>query len=184
MLTKWLKPKFRFGERSRMAVQMAPLWEMKASFPCWGIRAAKLPFRPIAGQITPRQLGPMTLSPPALASFLIRSSIALPCSPASLPPAEMTTAPPTPAAAHSRTISGTVSIGVAMTARSTGIAASEIDAHAASPCTSECRGLTGRMLPWNPPWIRFLISALPMLSGCSLAPITATERGRKILSRL
>jgi hypothetical protein len=112
MLTEWLKPKFRFGERSRMAVQMAPLWEMKASFPRWGIRAANVPFKPIPGQITPRQLGPMTRSPPALASFLILSSIALPCSPASLPPAEMTTAPPTPAAAHSRTISGTVSIGV------------------------------------------------------------------------
>ena len=45
-------------------------------------------------------------------------------------------------------------------------------------------GFTGSNIPENPPSIRFLISALPMVLAFSLALTTATWRGLKMRFRL
>src|SRR5690348_491265 len=52
------------------------------------------------------------------------------------------------------------------------------------PCTAAACGLTGTTGPSKPPCVRLRISAAPTECGRSDAPITATDRGRNIRSRL
>ena len=120
METKALNPTFSRRLQSRMAVHRAPLWLRKPTEPGWAMVLAKVAFRPLWGIITPRQLGPMRRILPLRASAKTCRSSSTPAGPVSLKPAEMMTAPGTPASAHSRMRPGTVAAGVVMTARSTG----------------------------------------------------------------
>ena len=61
--TNMLKPTISFCAQSRIAVQSAPLWLMKATFPGRAMVEAKVAFSPVIGFITPRQLGPITRRP-------------------------------------------------------------------------------------------------------------------------
>ncbi len=97
MLTKWLNPMFSLSDRSRMPVQMAPLWEMKDSLPGMAMWLEKVALSLVSVQTIPTQLGPMMRTLSLTASALIAASISRPFSPISLPPAEMMTVPPTPA---------------------------------------------------------------------------------------
>src|SRR5260221_13259501 len=101
--------------QSRTDVHRAPLWLMKATFPSFAIFLANVAFRPIEGIITPRQFGPMIRISPRR-SWISCSSFTPPA-PVSLNPAETTTAPLTPAAAHSLVRLGTVEAGAAITPR-------------------------------------------------------------------
>ncbi len=173
MLTKWLKPMRSLKARSRIAVQMAPLWETNARFPATGISAAKLALRLVPGRIMPMQFGPTIRSRPSQAIRRIFSSISRPCAPTSFPPAEMITAPPTFLSTHSLTIAATLSIGVATIARSTSVSIAETDPKDSCPWMVVYLGFTGSNFPENPPSIRFLTSAEPMVPAFSLAPTTA-----------
>ena len=102
-----------------MAVHRAPLWLINPRLPGRAMVVAKVAFRPLWGFITPRQLGPMIRMAPFLASSMTLCSSSTPAGPVSLKPAEMMTAPGTPASAHSRMRPGTVAAGVVITARST-----------------------------------------------------------------
>ncbi len=55
---KWEKPMSPERAQSRTVVHSAPDWEMKAIFPGSMSVWEKLAFRPMAGTIIPRQLGP------------------------------------------------------------------------------------------------------------------------------
>ena len=79
-----------------MAVNKAPLWEIKAVFPLSGLSRPKFAFRSISVFANPRQLGPRNLIPYCFAFSFNVSSIFLPSSPASFPPADITTAAFTP----------------------------------------------------------------------------------------
>ena len=106
-----------------------------------------------------------------------------PSSPVSPKPADRTIAAPTSAAPQSRMISLIVRAGVAMTARSTGSFTSRSDAWQRLPASSECFGLTGMMLPENPPEIRFPKILAPTELLPSLAPTTAMDAGLNSFSR-
>ncbi len=86
---KWLKPTLPMAARSRPAVPMAPLCEMKPMMPCAGMPGMKLALSFLAGRITPRQLGPMMRRPEPSKAPLICSSTRRPSSPSSRPPAAM-----------------------------------------------------------------------------------------------
>ena len=73
---------------------------MKARRPAGTMALAKLALRPPTGFMTPRQLGPMRRILPLMIAAIWRSS-ALPVSPTSLKPAEMTMAEGTPASTAS-----------------------------------------------------------------------------------
>ena len=97
-------------------------------------------------------------------------------------PAEMMIAPLTPAAAHSAIRPGTDGGGVTITARSIrpGISRSVgIGAHAKDVVAL---GVDGQTVPPNGLLIRFHSTVRPTLPSFSVAPMTATERGRKIAS--
>src|ERR1039458_3017093 len=57
--TNPLKPTFSRRLQSSTAVQRAPLWLMKATFPGRATVWAKVALKPRTGFITPRQLGPI-----------------------------------------------------------------------------------------------------------------------------
>ena len=97
----------------------APLWLRNATLPGSAIFFEKVAFKPSSGIITPRQFGPSKRIFPR--EETIASSSFLPSGPHSLKPAEIMTAPLTPASAHSLTTSGTVTAGVAIIARSTAV---------------------------------------------------------------
>ena len=108
-------------------MRRAPLWEMNPTEPGRAIAPAKVALRPPGGRMMPRQFGPTIRICPARASSRISCSNFTPSSPISLKPAEITTAPFTPASTHSRMMPGTVGAGVTMTARSTGSGTSVTD---------------------------------------------------------
>ena len=118
MEMKWLKPTLPMAARSRLAVPMAPLCEMKPMMPCAGMPGMKLALSFLAGRITPRQLGPMMRRPEPSKAPLICSSIRRPSSPSSRPPAAMMITPRVPARTHWRTTSGVMAMGTATMARS------------------------------------------------------------------
>ena len=171
-------------ERSRIDEQIAPLWERNAIFPDIGIWFAKLAFSLARLLTIPRQFGPTILKPDRSASFLIVVSNCWPCFPISFPPAEIMTTPPTPASAHSLTIWRAEVMGVAMTARSTGAFRSLMEGQAGSFHSFLCLGLMGWTSPGKPRSIKLCIKAAPTLPFLSLAPTTAIDSGRKILSIL
>ena len=113
-----LKPICSRRLQSRMAVHMAPLWLTNATDPGRATVCAKVAFKPLTGHITPRQLGPTIRILAGRAAARISRSSSRPRRPASRNPAEMTTAPWTPASAHSSITPGTVSAGVTITASS------------------------------------------------------------------
>jgi hypothetical protein len=172
METNPLKPTFSWKLQSRIAVQSAPLWLMKATFPGRAMEAAKVALKPSAGDITPRQLGPMMRMPPRCASARISCSIAAPPGPVSLKPAEMMMADGTPFAVHSRITPGTHAAGVTMTARS-GVSGKALTlGKAARPSTVERLRFTGKTRPLKS--ARFSRTARPTLPSFSVAPMTAT----------
>ena len=107
METKELKPTFSRKLQSRIAVQSAPLWLMKPTLPGRAIVLAKVAFNPLCGTITPRQFGPTIRILPLRASSMTCCSNSTPAAPVSLNPAEIMTAPGTPASTHSLISPGT-----------------------------------------------------------------------------
>ena len=153
---------------------------MKPILPGKASGFAKVAFNPRCGSITPTQFGPMIRIRPWRARISLSNST--PAGPHSLNPAETMTAPLTPAAAHSLTMPGTVAAGVAMTARSIGALIAPIPEYAFCPRTVGRFGFTGytrRLKAW-----RFSIRARPTLPGVSPAPITATDSGANIASKI
>gem|GEM_PF-5583188 len=117
--TQCEKPIRREVAQSSTAVNTAPDWATKARLPARGGTWAKLALRATPGTITPRQLGPMMRSRWGRAAASIASVRARPAAePPSPNPAVMTTAALQPRRPSSSTRPGTVSGGVAMTARS------------------------------------------------------------------
>src|SRR5215467_13831348 len=173
------KPTFSSRLQSRMAVSKAPLWLKNATSPLRAIAPAKVALSPVAGHIIPRQLGPTIRIRAERAICSTSCSRRAPSAPASLNPAEMTMAPPTPACAHSRMTPGTVAAGVTTTARSTGSGTSPIEAQALIPRTFRRFALTGYTAPPNGLVRRFHSTVRPTLPARSVAPITATLRGAK-----
>ena len=104
--------------QSRIAVHMAPLWLISATVPGRAMVCAKVAFSPVTGHITPKQFGPMMRIRVGRAAERTCRSSSNPRWPASRNPAEIITAPLTPACAHSSIIPGTVSAGVMITASS------------------------------------------------------------------
>src|SRR5262245_59593041 len=153
---------------------------MKATFPGAAIFLANVAFKPADGIITPRQFGPIRRISPRRASIAFSSS--LPKLPVSLKPAEMITAPGTPAAAHSPITSGTVTAGVAMIARSTAAGTSAIFGKALTPRTLFRFRLIGYKV--RPDESRFSMRVRPTLSGASVAPIKAIACGLNIAPRI
>ncbi len=138
---KALNPTCSRRLQSKTDVQSAPLWLMNATLPRRAILFAKVAFKPSSGIMMPRQFGPITCIWPRRAR--ISSSSLIPAAPHSLKPADMITAPGTPAVSHSPTTSGTVNAGVAMTARSTAAGTSAILGNAFTPSTLGLFGLIG-----------------------------------------
>ena len=167
---------------SRMAVKSAPLWLRKPTLPGRAIAPAKVALKPEFGLITPKEFGPIIRIRPRRASSSTRSSSSAPSGPVSLKPAEMTTAPRTPASTHSATMSGTAGAGATITAKSTCSGTSEIVGYAFIPSTLGRLELTGKTVPPNGLLTRFHMIVRPTLPGRSVAPITATVSGRKIAS--
>src|SRR5471030_3193589 len=180
--TKDEKPTFACRLQSRIAVCRAPLWLTKATLPVRAMAPAKVAFRPLGGHMTPKQLGPTMRIFDSRAMARISCSSRAPSSPISLKPAEMTMAPRTPAAAHSRMTPGTAFAGVITTARSIGCGkAATFDQHF-TPSTCSRFSLTGKIVPPKGLVSRFHINVRPTLPGRSLAPMTAMLRGAKNMS--
>src|SRR5215203_2488793 len=94
----------------------------------------------------------------------------------------MITAPSTPASAHSRMIPGTDGAGETITASSTREGTSEMEGYALMPSTLGLREFTGKTVPPNGLLTRFHMIVRPTLPGRSVAPMTATVSGRKMVS--
>jgi hypothetical protein len=137
---------------------------------------ANVAFNPMCGNITPTQFGPMIRIFPRRSRICLSSSA--PVDPHSLKPAEMITAPLTPAAAHSPIIFGTIAAGVAITARSTFFGTSRMLRNVFCPNNVVRLGLTKKTRPLNDR--TFSDKARPTLPAFSLAPITATPSGANI----
>ena len=113
--TKALKPTFSRRLQSKIAVQRATLAdESDTARPRHACREGRIQacMRPHHAQA----VRPDNLMPAQRANLMFQLR---PAAPHSLKPAEMITAPQTPAATHSAIIPGTIAAGVAMTARST-----------------------------------------------------------------
>ena len=113
------KPIPRGAAQSSMAVTRAPDWVTKASLPGAGAMWLKLALSPIPGTMRPRQLGPAMRkrcgrAPSSKACWRVAPWF----SPASRKPAVMITAARVPRAPSSATRPGTLSGGVAITAKS------------------------------------------------------------------
>ena len=89
--------------------------------PAGGQVGAKVAFSDMAGSVlsTPRQFGPTMRMPEPRATAVSRCCARRPSSDASAKPAEITTAPRTPAAAQSSITPSTAAAGTATIARST-----------------------------------------------------------------
>jgi hypothetical protein len=115
---------------SRIATPTAPDCDAIASPPAGGNDGANVALSRTAGSVltTPRQFGPTSRSPRALASRTISAWAAAPSPPVSARPEVRMTAAPTPVSAHSATTSRTCPAGTAITARSTGSGTAATDA--------------------------------------------------------
>ena len=103
--------------------------------------------------------------------------------PNSRPPEEIMTTPLVRAWTHSRTMPGTVAMGVAITAISTGSPAVAVMLfRQGKPCRVSYLGLTGTTLPLYPPWMSCSSRLQPTLPSRPLAPIMAILAGLKKLS--
>ncbi len=160
----------------------APLWLRRATEPSRAIDCAKVALSLAKGLITPKQFGPTKRTLPRRASASVSCSSCAPAAPISLKPAEMMTAPPTPASPHSRMTPGTVAAGVTTTARSSLPGASVSEGYVGTPNTSRRCGFTPQSAPGKPPLTRFSTTVRPTLPSRSVAPITATDLGRKMTS--
>ncbi len=113
------KPMRRGSAQSSTVVAMAPDWVRKAILPVSNSAGAKVALRPMPGTAMPRQFGPTTRNRcgcAAASSCALRSWPTL-ASP-SAKPAVSTTAARVPRRPNSSIRAGTLSGGVAMTARS------------------------------------------------------------------
>ncbi len=126
-----------------MAVPKAPLCEIKAMFPCFGILFMNVALRLMLGRIIPKQFGPIIRRSYLCLISSILSSSALPSGPTSLKPAEIIISPFIPALPHCSTTSGTVFAGVAIIAKSTVFGSCSTLWNALSPRISSLRILTG-----------------------------------------
>ena len=129
----------------RMLTPMAPDWLMKATGPGGGMTGAKVALSEYSGSVlsTPRQLGPTRRMP---ASRTRSSSLAWRSAPSpsvSPKPAEMTTSPRTPAAAHCSATPSTCCLGTTTTARSTGPGSDSSEGQAGIEWIDAADGFTG-----------------------------------------
>ncbi len=122
-------PSPRALARSITAKPRAPLWERNPTRPCGGYADAKVAFSRTSGSVfrIPMQFGPMSRIPACRHTARSSRWRSRPSSPVSANPAEMTTSPRTPLAAHSRAASTTPGAGTTITARSTGPGTSPIE---------------------------------------------------------
>ena len=141
---------------------------------------AKLALSLSAGTISPSVFGPITRRRCGRAA----SSIACFSPFAPVGPAVSTAASLQPRAPRSAMMPGTVSAGVATTARSGTVGRSAARATQSSPITRPCLGFTGRTGPSKPPLRMLAITTAPTEPARSEAPKTATECGCRANSRL
>ena len=141
---------------------------------------AKLALSFAGGTISPTVFGPMI----RIRCGFAASSIFWRRPFASVSPAVMTQAALQPSLPRSPTIFGTVRGGVTITARSGTSGRSDIRFAQGSPCRLSCLGFTGQTGPSKPPSMMLRITTEPTDPSRSDAPITATERGARTLSRL
>ena len=181
--TTWLKPMPSRRLQSSTAVRSAPLWLTKPTDPRLAMSAANVALSPETGLMTPRQLGPTTRMPAARAVRSTSCSSAAPAGPTSRNPALMMMTPRMPRAAHSSMSAGTDGGGVTMTARSTGSPMAVSEGDALMPRMALRVGLTGKTVPPKGLLMRFHRMVRPTLPSRSVAPTTATPRGRKMASR-
>ena len=131
--------------KSRTAVQSAPLWDIKETFPEAGMRVEKLALSRTAGSglITPRQLGPTTRMSASLQMETIRFSISSPSWPTSRKPAETITIPLIPFSTASFTAFSAGFGGRIIIARSTASGISPIEGYAFTLDIAFALGFTG-----------------------------------------
>ena len=142
--TNALRPIPRRDMPSIAAAPKAPLWETKPTVPAGTSARANVPVSETSGALLtiPIEFGPTSRIPLCRQISSSSASRAAPSAPASAKPAVMTTSAATPASAHSRATSGTLSAGTATIARSTSPASLIVGAAAREPMKSAF-GLTG-----------------------------------------
>ena len=169
-------PTERASPHSTMPTAIAPDCDTRARSPGAAGFAAKLALSPACGDITPRQLGPITRRPEGRAALASSSA----SEPGPCPsPAVITIAALTPAAAASATTRGTMAGGVVTTTSSGTQPSAAMLAAVAMPSMSRWRGLTTPSGPAKPPSRRLRSTMRPTERSRGLAPTTATDRGWK-----
>ncbi len=115
-------PRLMWSACASSASPMAPDCETKATGPgCAKVRENEALRRTSSSVFwMPMQLGPTMRMPALRAVARMRASASAPCAPVSLKPAVITTTAPTPFLAHCSIARGTPSLGIVITARSTG----------------------------------------------------------------
>src|SRR6185312_324274 len=124
------RPSPRPAASARIAMPSAPDWQKNPTRPGGGTTGARVPLSRTARLVltSPRQLGPITRIPFALARATMCRWAEAPDSSASANPAVITTNPCTPLARQDSTTSATDAAGTVTTARSTGSGMSVTDA--------------------------------------------------------
>ena len=150
--TTWLTPMFCCAAKAEIVCAVAPLCDTIAIAP--GVSSGIRPDQ--AGTLSrrlmkPRQFGPTQVTPSCTARSVISCCRARPAAPISSKPAASTTAKRIPAAAMSRSASGTASAPTSRRARSTGF---PIWVHEVKACC-----------PWTMPPLRFTRCTSPANSS-------------------
>jgi hypothetical protein len=154
MLMSLPRPRWRAAARSRIAVSSAPDCEITEMPPAFGMWLAKDAFIAWSVLITPRQLGPTSLTPRAVHRRSISRSISAPSSSTSLKPAVMTTIALAPPWMASSTAAWTIFVGTAITPSSIGLPYAFRSGKHGRPRISSAVGLTGTIAPPKPPSLR------------------------------
>ena len=123
------------------AMIRAPDCEIRVVWPLYGRTGAKLAFALAGLLMVPTMFGPITRPPEALTIRFNSSSSFL--FPTSAKPLVMTMWPLTPALAHCRATSSTLSAGTQYTAASTGPGTSAMEGYVLRPRISVAPGLIG-----------------------------------------
>ncbi len=163
--------------QSSMAVQTAPDCDTSPSEPASALPLANVAFSPRSGRMMPRQLGPTTRTWCRRALSSAARSSRAPAAPVSPNPAVMITAARTPASPHSIITCGTVSGGVAITARSTRWGTFSMLGKHGMPWTLRCFGFTANNAPRYPAARMFCTRTEPTAPARALAPMIATDVG-------
>src|SRR6185369_15472704 len=137
---------------SMIASPNAPLCEEKPTRPRGGVPGANVASSNTPGLVLamPMQFGPINLMPAPRQTLMSSACRALPSSPTSEKPAEITTSALTPFRAQPDATSTTLSAGTTITARSTGSGTSWIEAYAVMFSIEVAVGFTAYTGPLNP----------------------------------